>query len=312
MEVPLISLLAMDFVAFAYFIWVYRVLVKGHISGDQFYYTRMAFTDNAVCAPYCWRPLVPRLARIAGFPLVSYVSILATPVVIYMYAGGGWTGFICGALFIGNHHIFQFGIRNPEYADGVGQLLIVSSVWAISAGSPLAWPLLILSALCRETIAAALGATLLFWEPILLLPLAVGSAAAYLSRKEDKENLHPLVEASPYATLARWGKNKGTKALHYAHTIQPLRGLAFTVPFVWSGVGDFARLGLLAFIPIWFLALPASGQSRIMCYGFIFLVPFVIALPGEWQWFILLISWFWPIDLNTFNETGDRKFAYAK
>lgn len=313
MEAHLVALTTVSVAMFAYAYWVYRVLpVKHQMSGDQWYITQFAYTDEPISAPYCWRPLVPMLARRLGFKLVTYTATIAIPFVIYYYMGGGWTGFFCAMLFVGNHHAYSFMAKNPEYADGVGQLLLISTVWAITVGSPLAWPLLLLCALCRETISAALGVFVLFFNPWLLAPLIVGSAAAYFGRNEDKDNTHPLVESNPYETLKRWGRFKQLKALHYAHTIQPLRAVAFTVPFVWGSVGDLARYGLFSLIPIWLLAVPASGQTRIMCYGFVFFLPFFAALSVEWQAAVVMLTWFWPIDLRAFEEGGDVKFSYTR
>ena len=313
MEIHVAAVAVISAAMFAYAYWVYRVIPeKPQMSGDQWYMTQFAFTDEPVSAPYCWRPLVPMLARRLGFSVVSYAATAATPFVIYYYMGGGVTGLFCAALFVGNANLYAFMVKNPEYADGVGQFLMISTVWALTAGSPLAWPLLLLCALCRETISAALGVFVLFINPWYLVPLIVGSAAAYFSRKEDKDNTHPLVEATPYDTLKRWGRLKQLKALHYAHTIQPLRAVAFTVPFMWGSVGNLARVGLLSLIPIWLLAIPASGQSRIMCYGFVFFLPFFGALSLEWQATVVMLTWFWPIDLRAFEESGDVKFSYTR
>ena len=313
MEAHLIALAALSLAMFAYAYWVYRVLPeKPHMSGDQWYMTQAAYTDEPISAPYCWRPLVPMMARRLGFPLVTYSATIATPFVIYGYLGGGWTGFLAASLFIGNNNLFTFSVKNPEYADGVGQFLLISTVWALTAGSPLAWPLLLLCALCRETITAALGVFVLFVNPWFLIPLIVGSVAAYLGRKEDKDNQHPLVEKTAYETVKRFGRLKGLNALHYAHTVQPLRAIAVAVPFMWSQVEHLARVGLLGVGAIWLLALPASGQSRIMCYGFVFFLPFFAALSVEWQGFFVFITWFWPADIRVFDEGGDSKFAYSR
>jgi hypothetical protein len=246
-----------------------------------------------------------------GFVPVSYTATFLTPIVVYFYVGGGWTGTACGLMFVGTNHIFGFDVKNPEYSEGLGQFLLLCSLWALSVGSPLAWPLLLLSALCRETLTAILGVVVLFVNPWLLIPLVIGAAASYLLRNEDKENRHPLVEKTPYETLVRWVKAKGTHVLSYAHTVQALRGLAFTVPFMWGEVGNFARLGLLGFIPIWLLALPASGQSRIICYGFGLLIPFAAALPPGWLWLVVMLQWFWPVDYRLFDEGGNVQFAYV-
>jgi hypothetical protein len=298
---------AVTLASLGYWYWASHVIEQPTMSGDKWYMRQMAFTDQPISPPYCWRPLVPALARRLGFHLVSYSASVATPIVIYFMVGGGWTGTACALLFVGNNNIFTFNVKCPEYAESVGQLLMIGSVWAVSVDSVLAWPLLLLSALCRETIAAALGLIVLFWNPWLLIPLAVGSAVAYLGRQESKDHRHPLIEGSAYDTLVRWARKKGAGVSAYPHVIQPLRGVAITVPFMWGSVGGFSRLGLLGFLGIWLLAVPASGQSRIMCYGFVLVLPFVAALPGPWLWFLVFATWFWPIDLYAFEETGGDK-----
>jgi len=273
---------------------------------------RMAYTNDSISPPYCWRPLLPMLARRLGFKPVSYTATIATTLVIYGFVGGGWVGFACALIFIGNRNIFAFNVKNPEYAEGLGQLLFISSLWAMSTNNLMAWPLLLLAALCRETLAAALALIALFWNPLLLVPLTAGAAASYLGRRENKENRHPLVEGTAYATVVRWARTKGWNCIHYAHTIQPIRGIAFAVPFVWGAVGDFTRLSLIAVIPIWLLALPASGQSRIVCYSIGIFLPFAAALPSPWLWVCVLLSWFWVFDFNTYDERGGKTFGFAK
>jgi len=293
--------------------WLQHRLDIPPMSGDKWYMRQMAFTDQPVSAPYRWRPLVPWLARWLGFKTLSYTASLATPVLIYYWVGGGWRGFWCAMLFVGNLNIFHFNVRCPEYAESVGQFLMIASLWAVQTGSPLAWPLLLLSALCRETLTGALGAIVLFWNPILLAPLAVGALVSWFARDEEKTNRHPLVEATAVETVRRWAKYKGHGVLSFAHVIQPLRGLAVTVPFMWGYVGDYARLGLVGLIPIWLLAVPASGQSRIICYGFGLLLPFAAALPAEWLWVMAGITWFWPADLRMFDETGgEATFGFVR
>ena len=172
------------------------------MSGDKWYMRQFAFGRTSISAPYCWRPLLPILARHLGFKLVSYSAILATPIVVYVYAGSGWAGCAVALMFVGNRWIFAFNVRNPEYAEGVGQFLMISTLFAMSVGSPLAWSLMLLCGLCRETIGVTLILIALFTNPFLVLPAAVGLAAAYLTRDEDKDNQHPLIEATPYEMAA--------------------------------------------------------------------------------------------------------------
>jgi hypothetical protein len=297
-----------------FWVWLYRCVAPREMSGDRWYMRLYAYTNDPVSPPYCWRPLLPYMARVAGFAPVSYLAIALTPLVVYGYVGGGWAGFACAMIFVGNRMVFSFNVSNPEYVEGVGQLLFISSLWALSVNSPWAWPLLLLAALCRETITAALGLIVLFWNPILLIPLAVGAGVSYFTRREHTEAVgrHPLVETTVYETVKRWVKVKGANCLHWAHTIQPIRGLALAVPFVWGGVGDFTRLSLVGCAAIWLLALPASGQSRIMCYSVGILLPFAAALPVWWLWFFVLIAWFWPFDFSVYDESGGQTFGFAR
>lgn len=312
MEVHLAVLSAVTFAVMVFWYWLYHIVIGTQMSGDKWYLSQFAYTGEPVTAPYCWRPLVPILARWFGFRLISYPAVAAIPIVVYFYVGGGWAGVACGLIVIGNPYLFAFNIKNPEYVEGVGQLLFIGSLWAMREEALILFPLLFLAALCRETIAAALGAIALFWCPLGLIPLVLGAVAAYGLRNECKENQHPLVEKTPYGTLVRWVREKGASALSWPHIIQPIRGLAFSVPFVWSGAGDFARLGLIGLVPIWLLALPASGQSRIVCYSIGLFLPFAAGLPAEWLWAFVILSWFWPVDYSAYKESGGLTFGYAR
>jgi len=311
-EEPLLIVLAVSGAAMVFWHWIHHVVNPSTMSGDKWYVRQMAFTDQPVSPPYCWRPLLPWLARVFGFRLVSYSATFATPFVIYYYVGGGWNGLACALCFIGMPTLFSFNIRNPEYSEGIGQLLFISTLWAMQTGSWAVWPLLLLCSLCRETMTAALGCIAVFWYPLYLIPLAAGSAVAYFSRRESTDNRHPLVEDGAYATVLRWAKEKGSRVVHYAHTVQALRGLTFAVPFMWHAVGGFARLGLVGALGIWLLSIPASGQSRIFAYCFGLLIPFTAALPGEWCWAVAGLCWFWPIDYALYSESGDVKFGFAR
>ena len=59
-------------------------------------------------------------------------------------------------------------------------------------------------------------------------------------------------------------------------------------------------------IPIWLLAIPASGQSRIVCYAFVLFVPFLAAIPWPWLGLVTLVTCFWPVTWTTFDERGDK------
>lgn len=311
-EIPAICLTAVVVGLLAYHYWHTQILTPFEMSGDKWYLRQFAFTDQPISAPYCWRPLLPWLARVFGFKPVSYFCLVATPLLIYYYVGGGWVGFCCGLIWATNPHIFHFVVKNPEYVEGVGHFLLVACLMAMQSSSWAFLPLAFLAALTRETLTATLGVLALLFNPWGLIPLALGATVARLARKEDPNNQHPLIEDTYYGTVARWVREKGSRAFHYAHTVQPLRGLPLVVPFVWSEVGIEARLALVALIPIWLLGLPASGQSRIVCYGLVFFLPFVAALPVEWVWFVTLVSAFWPIDFSTYNEAGAKSFAFTR
>ena len=311
MEALVVILFGMTLALLVLWHMIYHVVREPVMSGDKWYIRHMAFTKLPASAPYCWRPLHPFLGRMFGFFTVSYLASVATPLIIYYWMGGGLRGFLVALLFLGNTQLFAFHIKNPEYTEALGHLLFICALWAMQVDSIVAYPLLLLCALCRETIAAALLVIAVVWNPLMCIPILIGSAVAYFTRKEDKENRHPLVEATPYETLKRWLRTKQEAVVNYAHIIQPLRGLAITVPFMWERVGDFARVGTLGLLPIWLLALPASGQSRIVCYGFAIIAPFAAELPIGWLWGFVFLAWFWPIDIAQYKETGERTFGFV-
>jgi len=310
---PAIVLAALVLSLTAYCWWVHHRINVPAVSGDMWYMRQFAFTDQPITAPYRWRPLLPWLARWFGFNTVTFTANALTPFVIFYYAGAGWVGFCCALIFIGNAHIFQFNIKAPEYAEGLGHFLFASTIFAMSLGHWSAYPLALLCAMTRETITAALGLICVFINPLIMVPLAVGSVIAWFARTEDKDNRHPLIEGTYVGTVTRWARTKGWRALHFAHTILPLRATPFAVPLMWGGVNDFARLGVLGFIPIWLLALPASGQSRIICYGYVLVVPFLAAIPLGWLAAVTMLCCFWPVDWQVFDESGgDSTFAVVR
>lgn len=310
-ELPAIVLAALVLGVGSYMWWVHHVLNEIQVSGDAWYMRQFAFTNLPITAPYRWRPLLPWLAGLFGFRTVTFLACAVTPFIIYYYVGGGWAGFCVASMFVMNGHIFQFNIKNPEYCDGLGHALFAGAIASMAFGSWIAFPLFFLCALTRETLTAALGLIAVFVEPLLLIPLACGAGVALVARKECKDNQHPLIEDTYYGTVARWARNKGWKAFQFPHTILPLRGVVYAVPFMWFGVDSTARLFLLGLLPVWLLAVPASGQSRIMCYGFVLFAPFVAAIPQPWLFFFALFVAFWPIDWSIYDECGDSKFGYV-
>lgn len=309
---PLLVLSAAGLLATVYWHWIAHVLKSPSMSGDKWYLRRMAFTDDPISPPYCWRPLVPWIARWTGFKPLSYTANFASVLVLYAYVGGGWPGCAVALFYMGNIHTFRFHIKNPEYVDAVGQLLMFLGLWALREQSPWIFLIGILVGLARETPAMTLAVIAAFWYPPAIAPIAVGLLWARFARQEAKDNRHPLVEDTAWSTVCRWAKVKSAGALHWGHTVAPLRGSPYAMPFMWHAVGDFARLGAIGFVPIWLLALPASGQSRIMCYGIGLVAPFIAAANPEWQWIFAGIAWFWPVDITTYDETGDKTFGYAR
>lgn len=299
---------------FAYTYFSECVARQSPMSGDRWYVRQFAFVGGPISPPYCWRPLFPLLGRYLGFDFVSYSTLLATPGLIYLYAGRDWTAVAIALAFVGNPHIFRFAVRNPEYDVSFVHFLLLVSVWAAAESSWLAFPLSVLLGMTRETTAAAFSAVALFLNPWLAIPPMVGVAVSYLARNEsrDDKQRHPLVESTTWGTLGRWARIKGHNFFHFAHVVQPLRGIQFCVPFVWGDLGSVARAGLAGFAVTWLGAMPASGQSRHVTNAFVFFIPVIYALGAEWAWAYALLSWWWPIDYNLFNESGGQSFAYVR
>lgn len=286
---------------------------KDSVSGDGYYIRRMAFAHGKpVSKPYCWRPLYPFLARYFGFRPVSYVCMLGATGMVYLLAGSGWAGAALAIGFFGNIHIGRFAFRCPDYCDALGHFLFLASIYAMLHHSLWLIPLAALSGLTRENLGATVGLLSLLFQPWAFVAALAACLLAYHLRREDHVNVHPLVKATAYDTLAYWVKAKKDGVLHWAHTVQPLRALPFWLPFGWGGASGDARLLLLGFVPIFAFALPASGQSRMLCYGFGLCVPVVAACGIEWVWVAGLLQWFWPIDFGAFDEGGGISWASIK
>jgi len=285
---------------------------KDTVSGDGYYIRRMAFTGKPVSKPYCWRPLYPFLARYFGFRPVSYVCMAGAVCMIYLLAGGGWAGAALAIGFFGNICIGRFAFRCPDYCDALGQLLFVSSLYALAHHSLWIIPLAALCAITRENLGATVGLLSLPIQPLAFPAALVAGLLAYHLRREDFANVHPLVDKTAYETLLRWTKAKKDGLFHWAHTIQPLRALPFVIPFGWSGTSPDARWLLAGFIPLFLFAVPASGQSRMLVYGYGLCVPFAAACGLQWVWVVALLQWFWPIDLAAFDEGGGLTWSSIK
>lgn len=305
LETPLFAVIAV-FLGFGFF-WHWDEVYadpKLTVSGDGYYIRRMAFANKPVSKPYCWRPLYPFLARYFGFRPVSYVCMAGAVFMVYLLAGKGWAGAALAIGFFGNICIGRFAFRCPDYCDSLGQFLFLASLYAMLQGSLWIIPLAALCALTRENLGATVGLLSLYFQPWAFVAALLAGLLAYHLRREDYENVHPLVEKTSYETLVRWIKAKKEGVLHWAHTIQPLRGLPLLIPFGWSGATLDARFLLIGFVPIFFFALPASGQSRMLAYGFGLCVPFAAACGIECIWVAALLQWFWPFDLQAFDEGG--------
>jgi hypothetical protein len=278
---------------------------KETVSGDGYYIRRMAFAKGKpVSKPYCWRPLYPFLARYFGFRPVSYVCMAGAVYMIYLLAGGGWAGAALAIGYFGNICIGRFAFRCPDYCDALGQFLFAASLYALLHHSPWVILLAALCALTRENLGATIGLLSLFFQPWAFASALAAGLMAYYLRREDHLNVHPLVEQTAYGTLVRWARAKKDGVLHWAHTVQPLRGLPFFIPFGWSGAPSGAGWLLLGFCPLFLFAIPASGQSRMLSYGYGLCVPFAAVCGIEWLWVACLLQWFWPIDLASFDEGG--------
>lgn len=157
MDFHLAALAIISACAVSYWLVMFRYLLPADVSGDSWYIRRFAFCTSRVSAPYCYRPLLPWLARFFGFRAVSIPAIWLTPLLVYGYVGGGEIGLACGLLWLGNPHISAFNVKNPEYTEGLGQCLLVGTIWAMSLGSWWAWPMAIACGLCRETCSAVVA-----------------------------------------------------------------------------------------------------------------------------------------------------------
>lgn len=312
MPLPVVAVIATTIVVWLYLYWTFHVAMEPDVNGDAWYMRRAAFTDNPVSPPYCWRPLLPWLARWLGFGPVTQGATLLTPLALYGYLGGGWNAAAMAIAFVGIRPIFAFNVKNQEYAEGLGHLLFVLALWGMRDGTWWAVPAVLAATLCREALGAALAVIAILWAPLMLLPIGAAGALAYFTRREDKANRHPLVESTSYGTFVRWAKVKRDLGLHFAHTLQTTRLLGFSVPFVWHDVSAYARLGLAGILGLGFFAIPASGQSRHYGYAFALLAPFAASLGGEWCWLHALVCWFWPYDYACYNESGGTTFGYAR
>lgn len=285
---------------------------KTTVSGDGYYIRRMAFTRKPVSKPYCWRPLYPLLARYFGFRPISYLFMAGAVFMVYLLAGGGWAGSALAIGFFGNICIGRFAFRCPDYCDSLGQFLFLASLYALLHGSLWVVPLAALCALTRENLGATIGLLSLPFQPLAFVAALAAGLLAYHVRREDFENVHPLVEKTAYETLVRWTKAKKDGVLHWAHTVAPLRLLPFLIPFGWERAPTGAGWLLAGFIPLFFFAIPASGQSRMLCYGYGLCVPFAAVIGIEWIWVACLLQWFWPIDISTFDEGGGFTWSSIK
>lgn len=314
MEAPLLAVLlvVLGFGAFWHWDEVYAD-PKDTVSGDGYYIRRIAFAKGkAVSKPYCWRPLYPFLARYLGFRPLSYASMLGAVIMLYLVAGKGWAGAALAIGFFGNICIGRFAFRCPDYCDALGQFLFLSSIYALTQHSLWIVPLAGLCALTRENLGATVGIISLPFQPWAFgVALACGLLAYHL-RREDHGNVHPLVKQTAYDTLAFWVKAKKDGVLHWAHTVQPLRGLPLFVPFGWNGASADTRFLLFGVAPLFAFAVPASGQGRLLCYSYGLIAPFVAACGPEWAWFACILQWFWPIDLASFDEGGGITWASLK
>jgi hypothetical protein len=283
----------------------YRYGMRQKLIADAWHIRKQAFTGRPVSAPYCWRPFVPWLGRHFGFHSVAVLCCFASALVLYFYLGRGWAACAVAIAFVGNRHIVPWCLCNPENAEAVGHLLLISCLYALSTGSWLVYPLAFLAVMTRESLGAVVGCIALLTNPWALLPVAMGGALAYFRRREDHENHHPLVKETAWKTAKHWLEVKRTEVYSWSNVLAPTRGAMLAVPWMWSGVTDYQRLALIAVPVVWLFSIPASGAQRINSYAFALFAPFVVALGVEWCWTYAALSWLWPIDFTLYDECGN-------
>lgn len=294
--------------------WIHQHCPEGGRGevGDSVWTKRwLRFPDKRIAAPYCWRPLVPWLAKLCrgNWYAVSYPAALAVVPLIAWYAGAGWAGFAVALMFVGNYHLWPFNVKWPELSENVGHLLFLGCLVALAGDHWSIYPLALMVVMCRESLGAAVAAVALFVNPWALIPIAGGGAIAWFTRRENTDETHPLVEKTYIDTFRRWivAKGAGVAIYHWTTSIQPLGGVPLVIPFMWEHVDSFGHLALVAAFPLWFFSVPASGASRQHGYMFHLCIPFLVQLPTPWLWLMVMLSWLWPHDWAVYDERGGHE-----
>lgn len=291
------------------------------LSADGFMIRNMTYTDDAVSAPYCWRPLAPWVGRVIGLKGGSIVGTIAFVYLCVRIVGDPIAAPLVALAIVFSPFYGEFFLWYWDYGDAINCAVTAWCVLATMTGSYWVVVPLVLVGFARESAALAVAVWVFAfhaasgaWTTGLLLAILPCAALtiAYTTRKEDRDNRHPLVEADRAATFRRWitfkTKSTGGHALvTFWHTLRPLRGFVLAVPFVFPYIQPSFRCGLLAFIPLAILAIPASGQSRAWGYGLPFLLPFVGRLAPEYICLLALVHvWYWGTGVAYFDETGGK------
>lgn len=301
----------------AYWHFAFHVVRDRVSCGDTNCIRQWVYTKGPVSPPYCWRVLVPRLARLVyplcggkdpvmlAFQVVSYPVIAATPLIVWGYVGADWAGFAVALCLLGNIHITPYNVQRPEMSEAMGQAVFFGALWALSVQHPAAWVLVPLCILTRENIGAAASLIAIVWYWPYTLAVALGYGALWLlKRPHEGAEKHPLVSESPWQTLLDWWSVKGYFVIHWTNIAQPLRGMVFALPFGWYAVSEFAQIALVGAAPIIACSVPASGSNRLNTYLLALCAPFAAVCPMPWPWVFALLAYLWPFDWTMWDERG--------
>lgn len=296
------------------YLWSYVFKIVGTVeqSGDAVALRRAAYSENwwqPVTPPYCYRPLVPLMARYFGYRLVTTLGLLVLALGLYALGGRGWTGVAVALAFMLMPAGVAFHATFPEYIDAVGYAVVTWGIVGLWGGHGWAVIPMFLAPMVRETCWMVLVPVAIvsgqWWT---LLGWALGWVGWWwLKKPPDWSDKHPLVKGSPRETLDYWLRIKQGGLIHYAHTWQVFRATPFAIPFTWPLASTVERWSLLGLLGAWVSGWPGSGQSRMVAYGFPLLVPYLKHLDPAYLWLIVALALWWPFPtLNVYDESGKR------
>lgn len=294
--------------------WDYQFRVLGGsaiITGDSWHMRRMVGTTEVVSAPYAWRRMYPWVARVLGLRATNYVSVVMGTYLSYWAAGGGANGIALGLFWLISPFFARFYVRSWDYGDGFNICVGIATCALVRMDSPWMWLMAPIAAFSRENLVVLVVAVALANQQYWLAALTVAAGGlCYLMRREADVRFvkHPLNELTKRSTYDRWIKTKGDGAIDYAHTFHVFSPIVFGLPFVWGDLANADRTAfLLAIIPVWFLSLPASGQSRAFSFMWCVLLPIFGGYESRWLWFLVLGGLWWPcIKYQLFDESGGQ------